>query len=107
MKNLRLCDSFLWMGFNCLKATEPLWRDTTQSPWFPATHLVNFDGMKGWNNLDFETTQGGFESGAMYWESSILTTREIGKTYLKCKCTVFTNIKQILFHKISVHTKIG
>ena len=49
----------------------------TQSPGFPATHLINFDGMNGWNNLNFETTQGGFESGTMYWESSISTTREI------------------------------
>ena len=74
---------------------------TTQSPGFPASHLINFDGMKGWNNLDFETTHGEFESGTIYWESSILTTREIWKTYLKCKCTVFRNIKQILHYKVA------
>ena len=30
---------------------------TTQSPRVPDTHLIIFDGMKGWNNLDFEATQ--------------------------------------------------
>ena len=61
MKNLKLYDSFLWMGFNCLKATEPLRGDslffTTQSPGSPGTHLINFDGMKSWNNLDLEATR--------------------------------------------------
>ena len=28
MKNLKLYDSFLWMDFNCLKATEPLQGDS-------------------------------------------------------------------------------
>ena len=41
----------LWMGFKCLKATEPLRRDsllfTTQSPGVPGTRLINFGGMKG------------------------------------------------------------
>ena len=36
MKNLKICGALLWMRFNCLKATEPLWGDsllfTTQSP---------------------------------------------------------------------------
>ena len=44
------------MGFNCLKATEPLQEDnllfTTQSPGILGTHLINFDKMKGWNNLE-------------------------------------------------------
>ena len=61
MKNLKLYDSFLWMGFNCLKAAEPLRGDslffTTQSPGFPGTHLINFDFMKGGNDLDLEATQ--------------------------------------------------
>ena len=26
-------------------------------PGVSGTHLINFDGMKGWNNLDFEATQ--------------------------------------------------
>ena len=38
-------------GANCLKATEPLRGDSllfiTQSPGVPATHLINFDLMKG------------------------------------------------------------
>ena len=50
IKNLKY-GPFLWMGFNCLKATEPLQGDsllfTTQSPGVPGTHLINFDGMKG------------------------------------------------------------
>ena len=61
MKNLKRNDFFLWMGFNWLKATEPLRGDslffTTQSPGVPDTHLINFDRMKGWNNFDLEATQ--------------------------------------------------
>ena len=61
MKNLKLYGSFLWMRFNCLKATGPLCEDsllfTTQSPGVPGTHLINFDGIKGLNNLDHEATQ--------------------------------------------------
>ena len=49
------------MGFNCLKATEPLRGDslifTTQPPGVPGTHLINFNEMKGWNNLDLEATK--------------------------------------------------
>ena len=49
------------MGFNCPKPTEPLPGDsslfTTKCPGVPGTHLINFDGMKGWNNIDFEATQ--------------------------------------------------
>ena len=41
----------LWMGFKCLKATEPLGGDsllfTTQSAGVPGTCLINFGGMKG------------------------------------------------------------
>ena len=46
---------FLCMGFNCLKATEPLWIDsllfTTQSQGFPGTHLIDHRRMKCWVNL--------------------------------------------------------
>ena len=51
MKYLKLYNSFLWMGFNCFKATEPLRGGrllfTTQSPAVRGTHLINFNGMKG------------------------------------------------------------
>ena len=61
MKNLKLYSCFLWMEFNCVKATEPLqWNSllfTTQSLDVPGNHLINFDLMKGWNDLDLETSQ--------------------------------------------------
>ena len=57
------------MGFNCLKATEPLRGDsllfTTQSPRFLDTHLTDLWRMNYWVNL--EATQ--------WFESSDLTTR--------------------------------
>ena len=38
-------DSFLWMGFNCLKAKEPLSGDsllfTSKSPEIPGTQLIH------------------------------------------------------------------
>ena len=44
------------MGFNCLKATEPLWRDsllfTTPPLGLPGTHLVNLRSTKDWVTLD-------------------------------------------------------
>ena len=43
--------SFLWMGFNCLKATEALQRDsllcTTKFPEIPGTPLIDLGRMKG------------------------------------------------------------
>ena len=52
-------DPFLWMGFNCLKATEPLlWCSllfTTKFTESPGTHLMDLGRMKGWINLG--TTQ--------------------------------------------------
>ena len=48
---LHLLGPFLWMEFNCLKATEPLQGDsllfTAQFPIFPSTHLIDFGRMKG------------------------------------------------------------
>ena len=51
MKNLKLYGPFLWMGFNCLEATDPLQGGSlpfsTQSPEVPGTHLINLRMMKG------------------------------------------------------------
>ena len=51
MKNLKLYGTFLWMGFNYLKATESLPGDslffTIQSPGVSRTHLINFSRIKG------------------------------------------------------------
>ena len=44
------------MGFNCLKATEPLQGDsllfTTKSPGVPGTHIVDFRRMKAESTLE-------------------------------------------------------
>ena len=41
---------FLWMRFNCLKATEPLrggsLLSTTKFPETPGTHLIDIGGIK-------------------------------------------------------------
>ena len=54
-----LYDPILWMGFNCLKATDSLRGGsllfTTKSPEIPGTHLINFRRMKGW--VDLRVTQ--------------------------------------------------
>ena len=61
MKNIKLYGPIFWMGPNYLKDTEPLRGDsllfTTQSPGVPDTHLINFGGRKGWDNLDLEATR--------------------------------------------------
>ena len=46
----KLYGPFLWIGFNCLKATEPLRGEsllfTIQSPGFSGTHLIDLGRMK-------------------------------------------------------------
>ena len=43
------------MGFNCLKAKEPLRGDSslfnTKSPVVPGTNFINLERIKGWVNL--------------------------------------------------------
>ena len=49
-----LYDSFIWIGFICLKAAEPLREDTllftTKSPGLLGTHLIDLGRIKGWVN---------------------------------------------------------
>ena len=51
MKNVKPYGPFLWMGFNFLKATEPLRGEgllfIAKCPGVPGTQLINFDRMKG------------------------------------------------------------
>ena len=58
-KKLKLYGPCLWMGLNCLKAIEPLQRRQF--------HLINFDGMNSWNNLDFKATQQIWTQDAGLW----------------------------------------
>ena len=80
----KLYGFFLWVGFNCLKATKPLRGDsllfTSQSPGVPGTHLIDFRRMEGcglpWSH-----------PVVLDWETSTLTIMIIGKRYGKCKCS--------------------
>ena len=60
---------FLWMGFNWLKATEPLQGDsllfTTKSPEIPGTHLINLRRMKGW--IGYAATQWFWTKNPWIW----------------------------------------
>ena len=44
---------FLWTGFNCFKAAEPIQRDsflfTTRFSGVPAAHLIDLGGVKNWD----------------------------------------------------------
>ena len=62
--------SFLWMGFNCLKATEPLRGDSPQE--FPIFIWINLRRIKRW--VDPGATPMVLHSGPLHWESSTLTT---------------------------------
>ena len=50
-KTFKLYGPVLWMGFNCLKATEPLQGDSVLLPLSalekPGTHLIDLARMKG------------------------------------------------------------
>ena len=51
LKKQKLYGSFLWMGFNCLRATEPLQGGsllfTTKFPEISGTHLIDLRRMNG------------------------------------------------------------
>ena len=86
------------MGFNCFKATEPLRGGsllfTTQSPGVTGTNVIDLGRMTGcslpWSHPVI------LNLGLQDWETSTLTATVIGKWYVKCKCSVFINIKQTL-----------
>ena len=100
----KLYGPFLWMGLNYLKATEPLRGDslflTNQSPGVPGTHLIDFRRMKecslSWSHPVV------LNLGRLDWETSTLTITIIRKRYVKCKCPVFTNIKQTSHYNVAI-----
>ena len=70
--NFKLYRSFLWMGFNCLKATEPLWGEvyflllsplfTFKSPGGPGV-LISLTS-EGWKAESILEPPSGFEPGS-------------------------------------------
>ena len=64
------------MGFNCLKATEPLRGGsllfTTKLPDIPGTHFIDLGRMKAWVDLGANQV---FNTGPLNLESSALITR--------------------------------
>ena len=52
----KLYDPFLWMGFNCLKATEPLQGDSL-------LFIIQFSTLKGWKDELALEPPSGFEPG--------------------------------------------
>ena len=71
----------LWMGFNSLKATEPLQRDslffTTNSPGVPGTHFIDC-GSQTWSQPVV------LNSRPNDWESSALTIGHCINSRSKC-----------------------
>ena len=82
----KLYGPFLWMGFNCIKATESLRGSnllfTTKIPEIPSTHLIDFGRMRGW--VDLGTTQW-FRTRDR--ESSALTTQPLLHKHLTFTCS--------------------
>ena len=93
----KLYGPFLWMWFNCVKATKPLKGDSllfiTQSLGVPITYLIDLGRMKGcgwpWSHPAV------LNPGLLDWETSTLTTTIIGTKYVKCKCPVFIDINPL------------
>ena len=68
---------FLWMGFNCLKATAITRRYfifTIQFPEIPGAHFIDLGRMKGWFGLEHPVV---LNTGPLDWESSALSTRPL------------------------------
>ena len=87
---------FLWMGLNCLTATEPLRGEsllfTTRSPGDPGTHLINLRRMKGW--VDLGTIQ-------WFWAQSPWIRNLVG--YFQA--IIFKKLKYFIFHLDFLHLK--
>ena len=104
-KKLKLYSSFLLIGFNCIKATEPLRGDSLffypsvpRSSWYLISQFRKNKRLRWpWSHPVV------LNSGFLNWESrSTLTTRIIGKMYVKCQCPLFINIKQIFHYKEAI-----
>ena len=77
----KLYGPFLWMGFNCIKGTEPPRRDsllfTTQETGVFGIHLIILGRMKGCPLPSSHPVV--LNLGLLDWESSTLTTMVIEK----------------------------
>ena len=97
----KLYGPFLWLGFNCLKATEPLRGEsflfTTQSPGVPGTHLMDLGKMKGcglpWNHPAV------LNLGLLDWESCTLTTNVIREMFIFYALLLISPLDKICRHK--------
>ena len=78
------------MGFNCLKATEPLRGGsllfTSKFPEIHGTHLIDLGRMKGLVNLG--AAQRFWTRDPLVWESSALTTRPLVHKIIKNHCLI-------------------
>ena len=70
---------FFWMRLNCLKATEPLQKDslilTTQSPGVPGVHLIDLVKLKSWDDL------GGLQ---WFWTQNLWIKNRVPGLFLNC-----------------------
>ena len=85
MKNLKRFGPFLWMRFNCLKATKPLRGDIYFLPLSPEEFLVLVKSTSAdWKAeiILILKPSSRFDSKTLDWKSSALNIWIIGKTYL-------------------------
>ena len=81
--SLKLYGPFLWIGFTCLKAAEPIRGDslllTTKFSIVRGTHLISFVSMKG--SVDLGGNPIVLNPGPLDWESSAQTSRPLLNNY--------------------------
>ena len=75
----KLCSPFLWMGFNCLKATATLRRQFTVTVYF-----LHYFGLFSCQNIQFLSIENWFQQRCYpYWFKEYLTERSTGIFYLE------------------------
>ena len=97
------------MGFNCLKAKEPLRRDslffTARSPGVPGTHLTDLGRMKGW--VDLGTTKWFWTQPLGHFQTIIFKKTEIFQiSYGFPALKIYQNLTNFYSHKRITKNKV-
>ena len=75
MKNIKLFMDGIQQGYRATTRDSLLF--TTQSPGVPGTHLINFGGMKGWNNLDLNLAATHSFKFTVFFQNRRICSKEI------------------------------
>ena len=89
---------FLWMGFNCLKTTEPLWGDSLLL--VPRTYWYSLNRPWKGKKLSWSCSHlAVLNAGPLDRESSMLNTRP----FLLCSMALLLQLRHFLWSRVGFH----